>query len=56
MIITGPNGHRDFMIGARTRDGVVINADRAVQFLRGRPITDVVDLARWRGWRVELKR
>ena len=54
MIIIGPNGRRDFFIGAHFDASGVTKVDRAAAFLRGRPIADVVDLARRRGWRVEL--
>ena len=55
MIITGPDGRKDFFIGAHfDASGVVTKVDRAAAFLRGRPIGDVVDLARRRGWRIEL--
>jgi hypothetical protein len=51
MYIIGP----DFSVVARLRsDGVIAQADRAMRYLEGRRLEDVVALAAKRGWQIKF--
>jgi hypothetical protein len=51
MLIVGP----DWSVVAHMRaDGVIAQVDRAMKYLAGRRLADVVDLARRRNWEIHF--